>query len=518
MKLATSSLTKKIDSYAERELGIPLVELMRRAGSAVANAVRKRVNKGARVTILAGKGNNGGDGYAAAVELMDEYSVTVYDIFGAGQRTPEGKHFLNNYKEHGGKVLDFSLSDSILADIADSDCIIDAIFGTGFKGEIPDELCKLSRSISTITSACKIAIDVPIGVNADDGSVNMDAACAMTTTVALSYIKPGLVSYPGRGYVGELILDTLGLPVDDLARRFNFSCRLIDKGLAETLIPRRNDNSNKGSFGKLLVITGSKKYRGAAYLAIEAALRGGVGVVSYLGERDLCDSLIARFPEVIYNEMPPISDIKPKDIKRIKELSEGFSAVLVGCGSGHEQGLLKLVKALLAAPGAPLILDADALNVLSDNEIDTRKLLKRAKRPVILTPHPLEFSRLSGVPTADVQLNRLAMARTFAKETHTTLVLKGASTIVTDGESTYINSTGSSALAKAGSGDVLAGLISSVIASGADPLCAAAMSVYYHGAASDSLALQFSSIGVTISELPIEIARQIAKSERKIKG
>ena len=514
MILSTSLHTKAIDSFAEKELGIPVVTLMHRAGLAVAKAVRERVAEGSKVVILAGKGNNGGDGYAAAVELMDQYSVSVYDIFCAGQKTDEGNHFLSLYKEKGGKVINFD-EFCPLEGMANAACIVDAIFGTGFKGEISPRLCELSRFISTIVGIHKIAIDVPIGVNADDGSINLDAVCAMTATVALSYIKPGLVSYPGRGYVGNLIFDDLGLPLDIISEKFNFTHYYIDESLAKSLIPKREDNSNKGSFGKLLAIVGSEKYKGAAHLALEAALRGGVGMVSFFGENKLISSLMPKFPEVIYNESSPICNITDNEIRKARELSAKSTATLIGCGSGHEAGLLRLTKSFLRTEGSALVIDADALNALADEREESKKLLKKSKRKIVLTPHPLEFSRLVGLSTSEVQLNRISVAERFAKETGTVLVLKGASTIVTDGEMTYVNSTGSSALAKAGSGDVLAGLIASLIAAGSDPLSAAVLSVYYHGIAADSLAMEFSAMGVLVSELPAEISRQIAKSVRE---
>ncbi len=510
MILSTSSKTAQIDAYCDSELGISLRGLMERAGRAVADAVRARVPRGSRISILAGKGNNGADGYAAALILHGEYDVTVFDVFSLGQRTEDGIYFMESLEKAGGTVKGLDLDGGDAGWIRSSACVIDAIFGTGFRGEIPESICRLSEIVSGLVGAEKIAIDVPIGVNADDGSVDMSAVCAMTATVALGFVKPGLVSYPAKAYIGTLIYDDLGLPADELTERFEFSHFYIDDLIALSGLPPRPENSNKGSFGRLLSITGSEKYRGAAYLSLEASLRGGVGLVTHLGERAVGTALCARFPEVIYREMPSPGELTDDDLESIAALSLSHSATLIGSGSGHTEGLRRLVTGLLGCEGSPLVLDADALNVLSDDPQGALQLLKNAKRRLILTPHPLELSRLSGIPVSDIQLHRISVAECFARECGCILVLKGAATVVTDGSSLYVNSSGSSALAKAGSGDVLAGFLASLIASGADPLLGAVSAVYFHGRAADRLSASFSELGVTPSDLPREIAVAVA--------
>ena len=510
MILALSSKIKKIDEYSAQSLGIPVLELMQRAGNAVADAIRARTEAGGRVIFFAGKGNNGGDGYAAACNLLPDYDVRIYDVFDMGQRSPEGKHFLSLYKQMGGTVIPLLLDDETVEYIKSADCIVDAIFGTGISGEIPDNVCRLSGVISELVGVEKIAIDVPVGVNADDGSVNSKAACAMNATVALSFIKPGLLSYPGKAYVGELVYDDLGLPRDKIQDEFDFSHNYIDSELATQWIPEREDNSSKGSFGKALLICGSDRYRGAAHLAVSAALRGGVGLVSYLGEEDVIKTLLPIYPEAVYYKLTKTDKITATKIKYAEQLSASHSATLVGCGSGNTPGLARLVSALMLSEGGPLVVDADGINALAELGDKGRETIRCARRKVILTPHPLEFARLVNIPVADVQDNRLALAVDFAAKHGCILVLKGAATIITDGKTVYINGSGSSALAKAGSGDVLAGLITSVVASGTDPLTASAFAVYYHGAAADSLALEFSTLGVSPSDLPRKICEMIA--------
>ncbi len=510
MKLAVSSMIPKIDAFCAEKLDIPLEDLMRKSGKAVADAVRKRVRAGGTIVVLAGKGNNGGDGYAAAVDLMDEYSVTVIDIFSAGQKSTEGQRFLALFKDNGGTVAPFAGLDAAKGLLDGADCVIDAVFGTGFAGEMPELLRPLALYVRGLVGVHKIAIDVPLGVNPDNGSVS-DYAVSATATVALSFIKPGIISYPARSYVGEIIYCDLGIPRGEIFKSFELFHHMIEHNWARKNIPEREENSNKGTFGKLLVITGSERYRGAAHLSLEAALRSGVGLVTYLGARSVISELSMKYPEVIYKEQNVGNELTDAEIGEICKLSASHSATLIGSGSDNTDGLGRLTLALLGSEGSPLILDADAVNALSKMGEAGVLALKKSPRTVIITPHPLEFARLSMSDVATIQLHRLEVAERFAIENKIILVLKGAGTIIADPDEVYINVTGSSALAKAGSGDVLSGVIAALVAQGkCTPTVAAALAVYLHALAGQRLAGEFSAYGVTPSDLPKEIARTIS--------
>ena len=514
MKLALSDTIKKIDRFAVDSIGIPMVELMKRSGAAVERAVRERVKVGSKIVILAGKGNNGGDGYAAALGLMGDYKVKVYDIFGKGQNGEAGKYFLSEYVKCGGEIVNFAPSEEIKRDIKDSDCIVDAIFGTGFQGEMPEEIRPLAITVREAVEAKKIAIDVPLGINADNGSVS-GFAISVNATVELSFIKPGIISYPARAFVGSIVYDDIGLPREIIENEFSFVYHMINKKWVKSVFPRREDNSHKGSFGKLLVITGSEKYRGAAHLSLESAMRGGTGYTSYIGSPSLCAELSQKYPEAIYKEKSIDDSLTESDIEEIIEYSKGYSAILIGSGSDNTDGLLRLTKRFLETEGAPIILDADAINAISPIGSGA---IRSSKRKVILTPHPLEFARLSDMDVASVQQHRLEAAIKFAKENRCIVVLKGAGTIITDGNYTYINTVASSSLAKAGSGDVLAGFIGAFVAQGGlDFAVAASLAVYFHSMAGISLAKEYSSYGVLPSELPLEIVRNIAEIEKECK-
>ena len=514
MKLAKSSQIKIIDNYAINTLGIPAEELMGRSGRATADAVRSYAESGKNVLILAGKGNNGGDGYAAACLLQNEYSVKIIDIFSAGQKTAEGKFYLEKYLSLGGKITNGNELEIIKSLIDSADVIIDAIFGTGFLGNPPESLAPLANAVNS-SSAIKIAVDVPLGINADNGSVN-DIHIKADATVALSYMKPGLLSYPAKDYCGKIIHDTIGLPLDKIEEAIPFTNYLFDFAKAIRVLPKRAENTSKGSFGKTLLITGSKEYPGAGLLALESALRGGAGYVTQVIEKELYDTYLLKFPEALYQ--PNLIVDGEYDIEKICALSAKNSATLIGSGSHQGASLRSLTEALIKTEGGPLVIDASAINSLAEHS--SPEIFKKAKRPVILTPHPLEFSRISGFTVKEIQSNRIASAKNFAREFGIILLLKGAATIITDGDRLYINSSGSSALAKAGSGDVLAGLLASILSYHNDPLGATAIAAYIHGAAGDSLAEASSTFSVTPSDLPIEIAKALGKIEnakRRIK-
>ena len=514
MKLALSEKISRIDKFCAKELGIPTRLLMEKSGHAVAKVIKDRVMPGASVTILAGKGNNGGDGYAAACELMGEYSVVIYDVFGEGQNSSAGKSFYDEFISKGGVLKPLDTGKETLNFIKNSSVIVDAIFGTGFHGEVPEDLRPLAIAIRESVSAIKIAIDVPLGINADNGSVS-DFAINVNATVELSFIKPGIISYPARAYVGDVIYDSLDIPLDKIYDSFDFKYNNIVKDEVPSMLPVRKMNSHKGTFGKLLMIVGSERYKGAAHLSAEAALRGGVGLVSYLGIPSLCDALAAKYPEIVFYPSVATEEYGTAEIERAVMLSEKHNATLIGSGSSNTAGLFKLTAALLELEtDAPLILDADAINALGEAGDEGKLALKCAKRPVILTPHPLEFARLFDLDVSEVQQNRLETAEHFTENFNAIIVLKGAGTIIADSDEVYINTSGSSALAKAGSGDVLAGLIAAFAAQPSfTPSLSARAAVALHAIAGDRLSGKYSSYGVTPSDLPREIARVMCEIE-----
>ena len=289
--------------------------------------------------------------------------------------------------------------------------------------------------------------------------------------------------------------------------------KIITKQLAAELLPSRAEDGNKGSFGKALLLVGSKKYRGAPQLVTEAAHRGGAGYVTLASEKSVTDSVLSVFPETLFSTIPPFCELDGSDIESICALDEKNTATVIGSGASVSDGLRELTTALLRQGSTPLVIDADAINVLSEDREASIRALSDSSRTVILTPHPLEFSRITGIPVEEINASREATAEEFAEKTGCIVLLKGKGSVVTDGRTTFINSSGSSALAKAGSGDTLAGLLASLLASGSSPLEMTALAAYIHGAAGDTLAEEFSSYGVTPSDLPRRMASILATLE-----
>lgn len=501
MKLATPDMISKIDNYAHEVLGIPKRELMRRSAEAVLRAINLKYPSAHSVVILAGKGNNGGDGYALAA-LSEGRSVTVCDVFSAGQRTDEGAFWLEKARERVEIVK--GLTDSLYERIASSDLVVDAIFGTGFTGEPPKELASLAEAVK-LSTAVKVAVDVPLGANALDGSVckvNIPA----DLTVTLSYPKPGLLSYPARNMVGELLHSDIGLPKEKIEEAFEFNHYSLDTETARAIFPNRKINGNKGSFGKTTLIVGSEKYRGAAHLAVEAALRSGAGIVRLVAVEELCREIRLKFPEVIY--FP--AQISERD--KILDFCKDSSSVLIGCGSTVSRELCLMTELLIEEYEGRMVLDADALNSVS--AFSSPEILKKAKNKVLITPHPLELSRLSGASVAEIEAARLSFAKSFAEKYSCVLLLKGASTVITDGAVTYVNDIATTALSKGGSGDVLSGAVASLLAFSPSPVKAAALAAFVHATAGKNLEAELSSLGVTPSDLPKEMAKILCTIEK----
>ena len=290
---------------------------------------------------------------------------------------------------------------------------------------------------------------------------------------------------------------------------------VIDKVFLRRVLPIRDAEAHKGCFGHAYLLVGSSAYPGAAALAAEAALYMGAGYVTLLAPPEVCRIALTRTPSLLASPCTVGVDTTSK----IKELckpcftKEAKSSLLIGCGLGKEPALLSLLYRLFETEGAPLCLDADALNLLAEDRRESLPLLRAARREILLTPHPLEFARLAGVPVAAVQEDRAAYAAAFAAENRVHVLLKGYGTVLAakDGR-VYVNRTGGPALAKAGSGDVLAGAIASLTAMGVPLPEAAAASAYLHGAAGDRLAERFSVHGVLPSQLPMEMARVLREA------
>lgn len=281
--------------------------------------------------------------------------------------------------------------------------------------------------------------------------------------------------------------------------------REIDFTEACRLMPTRSNDSNKGSFGRVLALIGSEKYRGAAHLVTESMLRAGAGYTEIVAPNSVCDSLIQKFPEAIYIAISDVADAS--EYRLFSERAESASAILIGPGCGASIGLGRQIISLIASEGAPLVIDADGINSMALCRDAALSALKNSARTVILTPHPLELSRLLGCSVESINFDRQQAALGFVADYKAILLLKGYRTVIASEKNLFINTSGSSALAKAGSGDTLAGLLASLLATRLAPCdILTALAAYIHGKAGDELSDVFSDYGVIPSDLPRRMA------------
>lgn len=493
-----------IDRLAREKMGLDEETLIRRAGKAVAEEIAVRARP-SRVLVFCGGGNNGADGYAAALSLADMgFCPKAVDVLDAGQRSEGGKAVLAEYTSRYGAPL--SLEEGLQEE---AEVCVDAVFGSGARYEaLPDAAMRVMEYINA-TTALRVAVDVPLGADAAYGRLAPSYARA-ELTVMLSFAKTGLLSYPAREVCGELVTRSLGIDRPEILSQLSVN-PIADDQYVKNSLPKREKNTHKGSFGRVAMVAGSAKYRGAALLAAEGAMRLGAGLVSLYTEEAVLSFVGRKRPELLFEAWPSSEAWTEEEVSLFAARLDTASAVLVGPGCDRTQGVSSLVARLLESEGPPLVLDADALNLLSSREDRGKKLLRGARRPVCLTPHPTEMARLVGKTTASVQEARISIAMEYAREMGVCLLLKGASTVVTDGECLALNLSGSDALAKGGSGDVLAGAVAALLAGGASPLDALRLGAYLHGRAGERLAETRSSYGVLPSELPLAMAEEIAR-------
>jgi NAD(P)H-hydrate epimerase len=392
--------------------------------------------------------------------------------------------------------------------LASATCVLDALLGTGrlrpLGGVFREVLGRVAEAKKE-RDLCIIAVDLPSGLDADTGAV--DPAClAVDMTVTLAFPKVGLFSFPGAARVGELKIADIGIP-EHLAA--SVKTELITADLARASLPGRPPDANKGSFGRVLVAAGSVSYIGAAYLACSGALRVGAGLVTLATASSLQPIIAAKLAEATYLPLPEDGSgiIAAGAAKTLSEALGRYDVLLLGCGLGQHPSTAGFVRALLSAEAKPAVLDADALNILSQVPA-WWQLFGEA----IITPHPGEMARLCGLKLAEVQADRLGVARNFAAKWHKVIVLKGAYSVIAapDGQ-VAVSPFANPGLASGGTGDVLAGAIAGLVAQGRPLFEAASLGVYLHGVAGEMVKESLGEAGMLASDLlpvlPVVIKR-----------
>lgn len=460
----------------------PSILLMERAAQAVVEEVMNGNYDLRKVMIVCGTGNNGGDGLAIARLLtVNKICAEVFIVGSMDRMTEESKQQLEMYKAIFGKIVTEPVYDEYTV-------IIDALFGIGCNREVTGLAAESICAMNT-ASAPVVSVDVPSGISSDTGKVCAVAVKA-DATVTFFGEKLGMLLYPGRAYCGRIRAAELGIPV-----KTQMSSHVIAYDDSDLLkLPKRVRDSHKGTYGKLLVIAGSSKMCGAAYLAAAGAYRTGAGMVKVYTPEENRTALQTLLPEVLLE----IYNRKDSDQEVLKQCLSWADAVVLGPGLGTDAAAEEIVDCVRTYGQVPLVIDADALNILSKHEIWMEDL----SVPMILTPHIQEMSRLIRKSREEIKECAWKTAKKFAEKYPVTLVLKDAATIVSKaGEPLYINSSGNSGMASAGSGDVLAGIIGGLLVQGMNTLEAARLGVYLHGRAGDQAADHKSLYSMTASDI-----------------
>ncbi|MCX7988341.1 MAG: NAD(P)H-hydrate dehydratase [Thermodesulfovibrio sp.] len=477
MKVVTSEEMSKIDSLTIEKYGIPSLVLMERAALSVSkHLIDLGLNK---LIILAGPGNNGGDGIAIGRILKNKNIDTkIYQLFSDDKLSNECKLQINIAEKF--KIPIFKRYPT-KKELSEADIILDAIFGTGLKRKIEGELEKLVKLINSLKKLV-VAVDIPSGISSDTGEI-LGCAIKANITITFGLPKRGHFLFPGRDYTGKLFIEDIGFP-RDLTESEELKVSLINREFVCSLIPARPFYSHKGTYGHVLVIAGSLGKTGAALMTAKACLRTGSGLVTMA----IPESLNLVFQSQVLEEMlislPCNSHTLSKESipEILKFINEKADVVAFGPGVGINEDTEEILKSILKDSSCPVIIDADGITLLSRN----RELLSKAKIKTIITPHPGELSRLIKISVKEIEKQRIEIAQKVAKELKTVVVLKGVPTVIADhNEITFINSTGNPGMATGGAGDVLTGIIASLIGQGLSPLNAAVLGVYLHGMAGD---------------------------------
>lgn len=483
MELLTSEQMRAADRAAIVDMKIPGLKLMEHAGRAVADAVDRRCRRNLPVAIICGKGNNGGDGFVAA-RLLARKGRRIYVYLTSGSLSQDAAVQLKRLPKNVAVVPVHSsaLWKKEKEKLRGCGLLVDAIFGTGLAKPLSGGIREIAGEINKMGKPV-IAVDIPSGIDATTGQI-LGAAIRARLTVTFARPKVGHILYPGAACTGELKIADIGIPDRAIAaaRPDTF---LIDRILASKLLPPRPDHSHKGTFGRSLILAGSRGMVGAAVLAAEAAMRIGSGLTR-LGVPETVYTIAARklSPEAMCSPVPDArrGAFGPESLKPVLSLMERVTCILIGPGIGRHPKTVRWVAEILRSvrPDQKLILDADALHAVAVSAC------RWPPADIAVTPHAGEMAKLTGLYRGVVESNACSVARSVSKKYRATVVLKGSRTLIAEPAGRLdINRTGNAALAKGATGDVLAGMICGLASQGLSTFDAARLAVYLHGRAAD---------------------------------
>lgn len=501
--LVTTQEMQNLDRATIDQVGIGALVLMERAAMAACEEILCRYKgkkKNQRVLILAGCGNNGADGLALARMLSEEgFEVQVVIC---GNRNKATDQWKTQYKI----LKHFPVETGCKTILSEYDILVDALFGVGLSREISGEYADIVHAFNGAVGF-KVALDIPSGVHADNGRI-MGCATRVDLTVCFAFPKRGLLFYPGCEYAGELVVRNIGIgeaAMESKPQMFRYTESVKE------LMPLRDEAGNKGTFGKALIAAGSRNMAGAAVLAAKACYRVGTGMVKVLTEECNREILQTAIPESLFVPTVNAGDVQanlPLYDENVM-LFDWPDVLAIGPGLGTDEQAYVLVSTFLKKSVLPLVMDADALNLLAAHKELMEEVMKQgaAGRCLILTPHVGELSRLTGKSIKEIKEDPVKIAMELAKRLRCIIVSKDARTLVCcEGEGICMNTTGNSGMSTAGSGDVLTGIITGLLALGMSGFEAASTGVYLHGLAGDYAAKRLGKNGLLAGDIALAIA------------
>lgn len=497
MELVTAAEMRALDHAAIHERHIPSLRLMENAGQAVVEAMEHEFGalRGKTVTVIAGKGQNAGDGFVVARLLRQRRCKTqVVLLVPPGSLKGDAVTTLRKYTRGGGRCYQLkSVSPDLLRSLFDeSDVLVDAIFGTGLNAPVEGVAANAIRSMNE-SGRPIVAIDLPSGLSADTGE-RLGPTIQANLTVTLAQPKRGLYLGDGPNMAGTVCVGDIGIPLD-LVARAKVPVSLLDSGMVRAVLPRRHPTAHKGSFGHAAIIAGSVGKSGAAVMAGFGALRIGAGLVTIALPRTVNDAVEAKVLEAMTFpvDATPDGTFAKSACAPLLAFVQDKNAVALGPGVGRQAETAGMIRDLIAEIRQAMVLDADGINAVAGH----RQLFQQVHAPVIITPHPGEMARFLETTTAAVQQDRLGVASRVARELNVYVVLKGAGTVIAAPDGALaVNSTGNPGMATGGTGDVLTGIIAGLLAQRLSPWHAACAGVYLHGLAGDLAAASRGEMGL----------------------
>ena len=490
---------KAADQYTIQKLGVPSLELMEHAAQACVQVLEDEKVDLSHVCVVCGSGNNGGDGFAIARILQNNrYSVETFCVGNPEHYTEETQEQMYRLQECGGKITyGMPQEDSYSV-------IIDAVFGVGLSRKVEGRYRQVIEQMNRMRGT-KFAVDIPSGLSATTGCI-LGCAFKADYTVTFQLKKIGLELSQGRTMAGRVIVPDIGISTDSICEDQEI-VRTAGKDIYRKMLPDRPEDSNKGTYGRLLVIAGSKGMAGAAYLNAHAAYMTGAGLVRIYTSSDNREILQTLLPEAI------ITTYEEYNKEELLSLLTWADSVCIGSGLGMSRLSEKILKTVIEYVKVPCLIDADGLNLLAENN---NYLNQMAERRFVITPHMKEMSRLTGTPVEELKADRIQILKDFISRYRITCVLKDSRTLIASEEKGIrMNLTGNSAMAKAGSGDVLAGVISGWMVQGKEAEDAAELGTYIHGLSGDLAKFEKGVYSVMARDLIEYISKALMKLEEE---